>query len=87
MKKVIIKAAAVLLTLILALSCVTGCAFKGETLMKLEGIEISVNLYKLYLSILKGELCSSYGFGAAAVEDSFWDIVMDADGKTTYNKY
>lgn len=87
MKKLIIKAAAVLLTLILALSGFTSCAFKGETLMKLDGVVISVNLYKLYLSILKGELCSSYGFGAAAVEDSFWDIVMDADGKTTYNKY
>ena len=87
MKKIIIKVAAIILTLVLAASCFVGCAFKGETLMELEGIEISVNLYKLYLSILKGELCSSYGFGADALEDDFWDIVMSADGRTTYNKY
>ena len=70
--------------LLLLLSCATGCANKGETLMKIEDTEMSVNLFMLYLSRMKGMLCSSYSFGEQATHDSFWDTVAKPDG-TTYN--
>ncbi len=86
MKNLSKRLLAVVLTLIMAVSCFAGCSSKGKTLMKIEDTEISVNLYKLYLSRLKGMLCSAYSFGAAAEEDSFWDTVMSKDGMT-YNTY
>ena len=86
MKRIFKSAVAVLLILIMAVSCLAGCSSKGKTLMKIEDTEISVNLYKLYLSRLKGILCSSYSFGADAMEDSFWDTIMSKEGMT-YNTY
>lgn len=86
MKKIVKRALAVLLVLLMAVSCFAGCSSKGKTLMKIEDTEISVNLYKLYLSRLKGMLCSSYSFGEAALADSFWDTVMSKEGMT-YNTY
>ena len=86
MKRIYTKAIALLLTVILALSCFAGCSSSGKTLMQIEDTKISVNLYMLYLSRLKGILCSAYSFGADAMEDSFWDTVMSTDGMT-YNTY
>ena len=86
MKKITKKALAALLVLMLAVSCFAGCASGGKTLMKIEDTEISVNLYKLYLSRVKGMLCSSYSFGESALSDSFWDTVMSKEGMT-YNTY
>ena len=86
MKKICKRIVALILTLIMAVSCFVGCSSKGKTLMKIEDTEISINLYKLYLSRLKGMLCSSYSFGADALEDSFWDTVMSKEGMT-YNTY
>lgn len=86
MKKTIKKALALLLVLLVAVSCFAGCSSKGKTLMKIEDTEISVNLYKLYLSRLKGMLCSSYSFGEDALYDSFWDTIMSKEGMT-YNTY
>lgn len=77
---------ALALTLIMVLSCFVCCSSKGKTLMKIEDTEISINLYKLYLSRLKGMLCSSYSFGSDALNDSFWDTVMSKEGMT-YNTY
>ena len=77
---------------IVALACIlvamsfTGCSSKGKTLMSLDGSEISVNMFQLFLSRQKGMLCSSYGYGSKALADSFWDTVMDVSG-TTYNDY
>ncbi len=65
--------------------CFTGCAKKGKPLLKLEDSEISVNLFELYLSRMKGTLCSSEYFGASAKQDEFWDTIVDAYDKTTYN--
>ena len=86
MKKLATRLLAAALILIMAVSCFAGCSSKGKTLMKIEDTEISVNLYKLYLSRLKGMLCSSYAFGETAEDDSFWDTVMSKDGMT-YNTY
>ncbi len=86
MKKATKRILALIFVLVLSVSCFAGCSSKGKTLMKIEDTEISVNLYKLYLSRLKGILCSSYSFGEAAMADSFWDTVMSTEGMT-YNTY
>lgn len=65
--------------------CFTGCANKGKPLLRLEDSEISVNLFKLYLSRMKGTLCSADYFGSSAKQDEFWDTIVDAYDKTTYN--
>lgn len=86
MKRIYKRVIALVLTFILAMSCLAGCSSNGKTLMQIEDTKISVNLYMLYLSRLKGILCSAYSFGEDAMEDSFWDTVMSAEGMT-YNTY
>ena len=86
MKKYMGKAIAVLLAVMMLLLCFAGCSSKGETMMKLESETLSVNLFELYLSRMKGALASSYSYGSKALTDSFWDTVMSTDG-TTYNTY
>ena len=85
MKKVWAKALAILLC-IATLVSVVGCSAKGKPCMELEGTEITVNMYQLYLSRMKGTLASGYVYGESALKDSFWDTIMSADG-TTYNKH
>lgn len=87
MSNIIRKAVAVAVCLVLLISCLAGCAQKGKPFMTLEGEKISVNTYMLFLSRVKGTLCSSTNFGSAAKQPSFWDVVMDSDGMTTYNDY
>ena len=77
----------VMMCCILLIPCFAGCSQKGKTFMKLDGEKMSVNTYMLFLSRVKGTLCSSANFGASALKDSFWDTVMDSDGVTTYNDY
>jgi hypothetical protein len=85
MKKVWAKALAILLC-IAALVSVVGCSAKGKPCMELDGTEMTVNMYQLYLSRMKGTLASGYVYGESALKDSFWDTIMSADG-TTYNKH
>ena len=85
MKKVWAKALAILLC-IAALVSVVGCSAKGKPYMELDGTEMTVNMYQLYLSRMKGTLASGYVYGEDALKDSFWDTIMNADG-TTYNKH
>ena len=84
MKKTVVKIISLVLVAIMLIGCFAGCSKKGETLLSIENTEISVNLYMLYLSRMKGLLCEG---NYAATEDSFWDTIMSADGSTTYNKY
>ncbi|MBQ8332045.1 MAG: hypothetical protein IJX94_06070 [Clostridia bacterium] len=84
--KLIKRILALALALILTLTCFAGCSSKGKTMMELGDVEMSVNLFQLYLSRMKGTLCSSYYFGSQALKESFWDTVMNTDG-TTYNKF
>ena len=86
MKNIGKRIIALVLTILMTVACFAGCSSKGKTLMKIEDTEISVNLYMLYLSRLKGILCSSYAFGSDALADSFWDTVMSKEGMT-YNTY
>ena len=74
-----------------ALACIcivlsfSGCANKSKPLLELEDNEISVNLFELYLSRMKGTLCTASHFGSAAKKPEFWDTIVDAYDKTTYN--
>lgn len=81
------KIVAILLALVMLTACFAGCGNKGKTLMELDGNELSVNLFELYLSRMKGMLCTTTYFGSSAKEDDFWDTWMDVTDKTTYNTY
>lgn len=72
---------------VLLLFALAGCGAKGKPLLKLDDCEISVNLFQLYLSRMKGSLCSADYFGSVAKQDSFWDTIIDAYEKTTYNDF
>ena len=76
----------IILACIMISTCFSGCSAKGKSLMTLGDSELSVNTFQLFLSRQKGILCSTYGFGAQALNNSFWDTIMDASG-TTYNDY
>lgn len=84
MKRLSVKIISLILAVIMLIGCFAGCSKKGEPLLTIENTEISVNLYMLYLSRMKGLVCAG---NSAATGDTFWDTVMSADGATTYNKY
>lgn len=86
MKDMMKKITAILLALLICVMTLTSCSGGGKKLMKLEGESLSVNMFQLFLSRMKGTLASSYAYGEDATEDSFWDTVMSSDG-TTYNDY
>lgn len=72
------------LALVLLMTALVGCSSKGKTLLTLEKEKITVNTVYLFLSRMKGYVVSAYG--DAAYNDSFWDTLMDTDGKT-YDEY
>ena len=79
MKKMSFKRMLSLLLCLVLMSCfLSSCSTKslGEPLMTLEDHEITVNMYRLWLSRVKG----SYGGSS----DTIWDEIA-ADGKT-YNE-
>ena len=83
MKK-IIKAVALLLALVIATLTLFACVGNtGKILMSYEGQTVSVNLYKFYLSRIKGTL-ASYGYDVES--EAFWNTVIDMDG-TTWEDY
>ncbi len=86
MKKRPLKALTALLAILMISLSLFGCSSKGKTLMELDGTEISVNTYQLFLSRMKGTLCSASYYGNDARYASFWDTVMDKNG-TTYNQH
>ena len=77
MKKIILPALALLLALLLAL---TGCSSHGKTLIKAGGEKLSVNVYQLYLSRMKGDLARA-GYNVNSAE--FWKQYISTDN-TTY---
>ena len=81
------KLIAAVMACVLILVGFVGCASKGKTLMKLDGNEMSVNLFELYLSRMKGMLCTTTYFGNSATREDFWDTWMDADTWITYNEH
>lgn len=78
---------ALALALLVIAASLVGCASKtGKAMLELDGTKLSENVFQLYLSRLKGSLCSSYLYGAEARTDAFWDKYMDTTGQT-YNEY
>ena len=87
-KRIVIIAVAVVLLIscvLIAFSCANSGT--GKPLLTLEKSKISVNLFMLMLSRMKGNLASSYGYGAQALQNSFWDSVMDTSTGITYDKH
>ena len=84
MKRTIVKLLALALALVLALGVLAGCANHGKTMIKVRNNEISVNLYQLYLSRMKGELALS---GENVTADSFWATIVSMDGTTMEEYY
>lgn len=80
MKKKLLAVVALLLVAVLLLS---GCSSHGKTMIKAGNEKISVNLFQLYLSRMKGELASA---GYSVNSADFWNKVIDTDG-TTQNEY
>ena len=73
MKKVL----CLLLAILMLATALVGCGSRGKTLMKAGGTKISVNVYSLYLSRMKGSL----ELAGYEVEDpDFWNTVVSADG-------
>jgi hypothetical protein len=94
MKFRLLRAAVLLLALILALTALPSCANTGKTLLTLEAdgksYTYSVNLYELYLSAIKGDLVkgNSTVNGANAMSDKYWNTMDTIDGKLqTLNDY
>lgn len=85
-KKIIALALACLIVFVSVVGCSTQPNL-GETLMELDGNVMSVNLFKLYLSRMKGRMCSSSSFGSSATKSEFWDTFMETDKWTNYNDY
>ncbi len=86
MKRYWVRSLAIILCIFTLISSAVGCGAKGTPYIELEGTELSVNMYQLFLSRMKGTLASGYAFGEKALKDSFWDTIMSADG-TTYNDH
>lgn len=80
MKKNLCRCSALLLALLLLLS---GCAAHGKTLMKAGKTDISVNVFSLYLSRMKGNLAYN---GMDVTSDTFWSSYTSIDN-TTYAQY
>lgn len=80
------KYIALLLALVLLMTAVVSCSSKGKMLMELEKDKITVNTFYLFLSRMKGYLVSNAGYGEAARANSFWDTLMNTEGKT-YDDY
>ncbi len=76
--------AAALCLLILAGVCLPGCAARGKTLIKAGDEKISVNVFSLYLSRMKGSLASA---GQNVNNDSFWQSYISTDNTTMCDYY
>ncbi len=80
MKKKLIAVLAALLACVL----LSGCASHGETLIKAGKEEISVNVFQLYLSRMKGALAEA---GHAVGDADYWNTYISTDHTTTADFY
>ena len=78
------RALCLVLVLCMTLSMLLSCSStKGKTLMRLGKTELSVNLYELMLSRMKGTLAyNDYEVDS----DEFWDYIWNTEG-ATYDDY
>ena len=80
MKKTLLSALLLLLSLCLLLN---GCASHGKTMITAGENEISVNVFQLYLSRMKGTLASA---GENVGSADYWKQYVNLDGQT-YGEY
>ena len=79
-----VKLLVLMLACVMCLGAFAGCSGKhGKTLLSLEGTTLSVNVYELMLTRMKGTLAKAQ---YQVDSDSFWSTVVDKDG-STYNDY
>ena len=79
-----IRVCAILMSLVLLLSIsLIGCSAKGKTVMQIGKQKLTVNMYELMLSRMKGTL--EYN-GYPTDTESFWDTIISVQGGT-YNDY
>ena len=76
MKKTIFSA---ILLLLVCCMLFAGCANHGKTMITAGGEEISVNVFQLYLSRMKGTLAST---GENVGSADYWKQYVDLDGQT-----
>ncbi len=76
--------AAALALCLLVLPILSGCAKRGKTLLKAGDLDISVNVFSLYLSRMKGSLASA---GQNVNSESFWQSYISTDNTTMCDHY
>ena len=81
MKRTLIAALALLLACLMLFA---GCASHGQTLIWAGSEEISVNLFQLYLSRMKGSL---HGAGHDVGNPDYWASYISTDNTTTADYY
>ena len=79
MKKTAWRILCLALACLLMLGTLIGCSSSKKTLMTLGKQEISVHIYELLLSRMKGTL--DYN-GYPVSEDSFWNQIISSQGAT-----
>ena len=78
------KLCAVLALLLAAVLLFSGCASHGPTLIEAGKEEISLYVFQLYLSRMKGSLASA---GYSVGEETFWKSYISADNTTMADYY
>ncbi len=89
MKKHLLRAATLLVALLMLFPALASCADRGTPMLSLtvdgRSYTYSKNLYELQLSIAKGALSVAGGptiNGHSALNNAFWDSIDEIDGKT-----
>ena len=82
-KKVLLRITLCVMALLLMLTAVVGCSSKGDTLMQIGKQKLTVNMYELLLSRMKGTLTYN---DYPTDSESFWDTIISTQG-ATYNDY
>ena len=85
MKSKIKRILAVVLACILMVTAVTGCSSSGKKFMELDDSEITMNMFMLLMSRMKGTLAAS--LGTKVNTSSFWDTFVDVENGITYYEY
>ena len=85
MKSKIKRIFVAVLACILMITAVAGCSSSGKKFMELENSKITVNMFMLLMSRMKGTLAAS--LGSKVNTSSFWDTVVDAKTGQTYDEY
>lgn len=84
MKKRIVKILCVALVLVMFAGLFSACSKHGKTMLTCGKNEISVNVYQLYLSRMKGSLSLT---GENVSSTSYWETIVKSDGTTLADYY